>query len=74
MSARSWAVLQRGGAIAALAQGSIGLDGIEREYPLQAARAVGAPSARGTGFDDAAGDAVLQILRERMHHLGVVWL
>ena len=29
------------------------------------------PSARGTGFDDAAGDAVLLILRELMHHLGV---
>lgn len=71
LSARSLAPLQRGGAIAALAQGSIGLDGIEREYQLLAARAVGAPSARGTGFDDAAGDAVLLILRELMHHLGV---
>lgn len=74
LSARSLAPLQRGGAIAALAQGSIGLDGIEREYQLLAARAVGAPSARGTGFDDAAGDAVLLILRELMHHLGVVSL
>lgn len=71
LSGRSLAPLQRGGAIAALAQGSIGLDGIEREYQLLAARAVGAPSARGTGFDDAAGDAVLLILRELMHHLGV---
>ncbi len=74
LSARSLAPLQRGGAIAALAQGSIGLDGIEREYQLLAARAVGAPSARGTGFDDVAGDAVLLILRELMHHLGVVSL
>lgn len=71
LSGRSLAPLQRGGAIAALAQGSIGLDGIEREYQWLAARAVGAPSARGTGFDDAAGDAVLLILRELMHHLGV---
>lgn len=71
LSARSLAPLQRGGAIAALAQGSIGLEDIEREYQLLAARAVGAPSARGTGFDDAAGDAVLLILRELMHHLGV---
>ena len=74
LSARSLAPLQRGGAIAALAQGSIGLEDIEREYQLLAARAVGAPSARGTGFDDAAGDAVLLILRELMHHLGVVSL
>lgn len=71
LSARSLAPLHRGGAIAALAQGSIGLDGIEREYQLLAARAVGAPSARGTAFDDAAGDAVLLILRELMHHLGL---
>jgi hypothetical protein len=71
LSARSLAPLQRGGAIAAMAQGSTGLDGIEREYQLLAARAVGAPSARGTGFDDAAGDAVLLILRELMHHLGL---
>lgn len=71
LSGRSLAPLQRGGAIAALAQGSIGLEDIEREYQLLAARAVGAPSARGTGFDDAAGDAVLLILRELMHHLGV---
>lgn len=71
LSARSLAPLQRGGAIAALAQGSIGLEDIEREYQWLAARAVGAPSARGTGFDDAAGDAVLLILRELMHHLGL---
>lgn len=71
LSGRGLAPLQRGGAIAALAQGSIGLEDIEREYQLLAARAVGAPSARGTGFDDAAGDAVLLILRELMHHLGV---
>ena len=71
LSAGSLAPLQRGGAIAVMAQGSTGLDGIEREYQLLAARAVGAPSARGTGFDDAAGDAVLLILRELMHHLGL---
>lgn len=63
--------MQRGGAIAALEQGSIGLDGIEREYQSLAARAVGAPSARGSGFDDPAGDALVLILRELMHHLGV---
>lgn len=67
----TWAPLQRSGAIAALAQGSIGLDGIEREYQSLAARAVGAPSARGSGFDDPAGDALVLILRELMHHLGV---
>lgn len=74
LSGRSLAPLQRGGAIAALAQGSIGLEDIEREYQLLAARAVGAPSVRSTGFDDVAGDAVLLILRELMHHLGVVSL
>lgn len=71
LSGRSLAPLQRGGAIAALAQGSIGLEDIEREYQWLAARAVGAPSAHGSGFDDATGDAVLLILRELMHHLGV---
>ena len=71
LSARSLAPLQRGGAIAALAQGSIGLEDIEREYQWLAARAVGAPSAHGSGFDDATGDAVLLILRELMHHLGL---
>lgn len=74
LSARSLAPLQRGGAIAAMAQGSIGLDGIEREYQSLAARAVAAPSARGSGFDDPAGDAVVLILRELMHHLGVLSL
>ena len=71
LSGRSLAPLQRGGAITELARGSIGLEGIERDYQLLAARAVGAPSAHGTGFDEAAGDAVLLILRELMHHLGV---
>ena len=71
LSERSLAPLQRGGAIAALAQGSIGLEDIEREYQWLAARAVGAPSAHGSGFDDATGDAVLLILRELMHHLAV---
>jgi hypothetical protein len=69
LSGRSLAPMQRSGAIAKLAQGSIGLESIEREYQMLAARAVGAPSALGTGFDDVAGDAVLLILRELMHHL-----
>lgn len=63
--------MQRGGAIAGLAQGSIPRDEIEREYQWLAARAVGAPSARGTGFDEPSGDAVVLILRELMHHLDV---
>ena len=71
LSEDTWVPLQRGGAIAALEHGSIGLDGIEREYQLLAARAVGAPSARGSGFDHPDGDALLLILRELMHHLGV---
>lgn len=74
LNAPTRAPLQRGGAIAAMAQGAIGLAGIEHEYQLLAARAVGAPSARGTGFDDVAGDAVVLILRELMHHLGVLAL
>ncbi len=67
----SLAPMQRGGAIAGLAQGAIRRDDIEREYQWLAARAVGAPSARGTVFDGPAGDAVVLILRELMHHLGV---
>jgi hypothetical protein len=66
--------LTSGGAIAGLVQGTIALSQIEREYQSLAARAVGAPSARGSGFDDPAGDAVVLILRELMHHLGVVSL
>ncbi|MCB2016482.1 MAG: hypothetical protein KDF54_03015 [Hydrogenophaga sp.] len=66
--------LRRNGAIASQTQGSIGADDIEREYQWLAARAAGAPSARGTGFDAPAGDALVLILRELMHHLGVVSL
>ena len=67
----SLAPMQRGGAIAGLAQWSIPRDEIEREYQWLAARAVGAPSARRTGFDEPSGDAVVLILRELMHHLDV---
>lgn len=70
VSAGTLAPLQRGGAIAGLAQGAIALSQIEREYQMLAARAVGAPSARGTGFDEPSGDALVLILREFMHHLG----
>lgn len=69
--AASLALMQRGGAIAGLEQGAIRRDDIEREYQWLAARAVGALSARGTGFDEPSGDAVVLILRELMHHLGV---
>jgi hypothetical protein len=70
VSADTLAPLRRGGAIAGLLQGTIALEQIEREYQMLAARAVGAPSAHGSGFDDPAGDAVVLILREVMHHLG----
>ncbi|MFP8781315.1 hypothetical protein [Hydrogenophaga sp. RWCD_12] len=70
VSADTLAPLQRGGAIAGLEQGTIALAQIEREYQSLAGRAIGAPSARGSGFDDPAGDAVVLILREVMHHLG----
>lgn len=66
----SMAALQRGGAIAADAQGTIERTQIEREYQGLAARAVGAPSALGSAFDDPAGDALVLILRELMQHLG----
>ena len=71
LSERSWAPLQRGGAVEALAEGKLGLADIEREYQWLAARAIGAPSARGSGFDDPSGDAIVLILRECMHHLRV---
>lgn len=70
VGADTLAPLQRSGAIAGLEQGTIALSQIEREYQSLAARAVGAPSARGSGFDDPAGDALVLILREVMHHLG----
>lgn len=70
VDAESLAPLQRGGAIAADAQGTIERAQIEREYQALAARAVGAPSALGSAFDDPAGDALVLILRELMQHLG----
>lgn len=65
------AQLQRAGAIDGLAQGAIGLARIEQEYQWLAARAMGAPSARAFGFDDPSGDALVLILREVLHHLGL---
>jgi hypothetical protein len=69
--AGSLAPMQRGGAIASLEKGSIRRDAIEREYQWLAARSVGAPSARGTGYEEPSGNAVVLILRELMHHLDV---
>lgn len=71
MKADALAPLQRGGAIAGLAQGAIALAQIEREYQLLAARSMGAPSARASRFDDPSGDALVLILRECLHHLGL---
>ena len=70
VAADAMAPLQRAGAIWGLAHEAIGLAQIEREYQQLAARAVGAPSATGSGFDDPAGDALVLILRECLHHLG----
>jgi hypothetical protein len=67
---RGLAPLQRGGAIRGLAHEAISLAVVEDEYQQLAARSMGAPSARGTGFDDPAGDALVLILRECLHHLG----
>ena len=64
------APLQRDGAIRGLVHEAISLAVVEAEYQQLAARALGAPSARGSGFDDPAGDALVLILRECMHHLG----
>lgn len=66
----NWATMQRHGSIHRMADQRISLNDIEQEYQLLAARAVGAPSAAGSGFDDARGDALVLILRECMHHLG----
>ncbi len=63
--------LQGEGAIAGAQQGAIALAQIEREYQSLAARAMGVPSARAAGFDDVAGDALVLILRECLHHLGL---
>jgi len=70
MDAPALAPLQQGGAIRSLANGAIGLADIEHEYQQLAARAMGAPSARGSGFEHPAGDALVLILRECLHHLG----
>ena len=70
VGARALAPLQRVGAIRGVPNGAIGLADIEHEYQQLAARAMGAPSARGSGFDHPAGDALVLILRECLHHLG----
>ena len=70
VDAQTLAQLQHAGAIRGLANGAIGLAVIEHEYQQLAARAMGAPSARGSGFEHAAGDALVLILRECLHHLG----
>ena len=70
-SAATLAPLQREGAIAGLHQGAIALAQIEREYQSLAARAMAVPSARARDFDAAAGDALVLILRECLHHLGL---
>ena len=44
--------------------------GVDTRPAQLAARAMGAPSARGSGFEHAAGDALVLILRECLHHLG----
>lgn len=64
------ALLRREGAIPAISHEAISLATVEQWYQALAARAEGAPSARGTGFDDPSGDALVLILRELMHHLG----
>lgn len=64
------APLRRDGAIQGVDHEAISLATVEQWYQALAARAVGAPSARGTGFDDPTGDALVLILREFMHHLG----
>jgi hypothetical protein len=64
------APLQRGGAIHGLVNETIALAVVEAEYQQLAARSQGAPSARGTGFDQPTGDALVLILRECLHHLG----
>jgi hypothetical protein len=70
VDAQTLAPLQHAGAIRGLVNGAIGLAVIEHEYQQLAARAMGAPSARGRGFEHPAGDALVLILRECLHHLG----
>ena len=71
VSAETLAALRREGAIAGLQQGAIALAQIEREYQALAGRSMGAPSANASGFDDPSGDALVLILRECLHHLGL---
>ena len=71
VSAADLAALRREGAIAGLQQGAIALAQIEREYQALAGRSMGAPSANASGFDDPSGDALVLILRECLHHLGL---
>jgi hypothetical protein len=70
-SAATLASLQREGAIAGLQQGAIARQAIEREYQWLAARSMGVPSARDRVFDAPSGDALVLILRECLHHLGL---
>lgn len=71
VSAADLSPLWREGAIAGLQQGAISIAQIEREYQSLAARSMGAPSARAAAFDDPAGDALVLVLRECLHHLGL---
>ena len=64
------ATLQRAGAIWGLAHEAIPVRQIKREHQQLAARTVGVPSATGSGFDAPAGDALVLILSEWLHHLG----
>ncbi|MEZ5706947.1 MAG: hypothetical protein R3E56_17840 [Burkholderiaceae bacterium] len=64
------ALLRREGTIPVPNHEAISLAMVEQWYQALAARAEGAPSARGTGFDEPSGDALMLILRELMHHLG----
>jgi hypothetical protein len=70
MAAEGLKALRRQGVVTGLSGEGFSLDQIEQQYQLLAARAVGAPSAQGSGFDDARGDAWVLILRECLHHWG----
>jgi hypothetical protein len=70
MSRSAVALLRREGAIAVTGHEAISLVAVEQWYQALAARAEGAPSARGPVFDEPSGDALVLILREVMHHLG----
>ncbi|AOW11872.1 hypothetical protein LPB72_08645 [Hydrogenophaga crassostreae] len=71
LAVENLSTLRRGGAMWNTEGGPITLARVEQEYQWLAARAMGAPSAKGTVFDAASGDALILILREFMHHLGV---